>query len=129
MAAIDITNTLIEKYNTATEFKAATAATETTADKAEVFKYTPTGKANKVIFGIAVAASNGAVKVKFTKAPGVFGGADLEISAAEGKTTVVQVEQGRFVQADGSFEITLTPATGKKLLTDHAASIYAIETM
>ena len=129
MSAIDITNTLIEKYNTATEFKAATAATSTTADEAEVFKYTPTGKANKVVFGVAVGASNGAVKVKFTKSPGVFGGADLEITAAEGKTTVVQVEQGRFVQADGSFEITLTPATGKKLLTDHAASIYAIETM
>lgn len=127
--ATAITNTLIEKYNTATEYKAATAAAEDTASKTEEFKYTPTGKANKVVFGIAVAASNGAVKVKFTKAPGVFGGADLEITAAEGKTTVVQVEQGRFVQADGTFQITLTPATGKKLKTDHAATIYAIETM
>ncbi len=129
MAAIAITNTLIGKYNTATEFKTATAATVDTADKTEEFTYTPTGKANKVIFGIAVAASNGAVKVKFTKSPGVFGGADLEISAAEGKTTVVQVEQGRFVQANGTFKITMTPATGKKLKTDHTATIYAIETM
>lgn len=127
--ATAITNTLIEKYNTATEYKAATAATETTASKAEEFKYTPTGKANKVIFGIAVAASNGAVKVKFAKSPGVFGGADLEITAAEGKTTVVQVEQGRFVQADGTFKITMTPTENKKLSNDHAASIYAIETM
>ena len=127
--ATAITNTLIEKYNTATEHKAATAAAEDTADKAEEFKYTPTGKANKVIFGIAVAAVNGAVKVKFAKSPGVFGGADLEITAAQGKTTVVQVEHGRFVQADGSFAITMTPAEGKKLKTDHTASIYAIETM
>lgn len=129
MSAIAITNTLIKKYNTATEFKAATAATEDTASKAEEFKYTPTGKANKVIFGIAVAASNGAVAVKFTKAPGVFGAEDITIAAAANKTTIVQVEQGRVVQADGSFEITLTPATDKKLKTDHAATIYAIETM
>lgn len=127
--ATAITNTLINKYNTATEYKAATAATETTADKAEEFKYTPTGKANKVVFGIAVANSHGSVAVKFAKAPGVFGGADLTISAPENKTTVVQVEQGRFVQADGTFKITMTPATGKKLYTDHAATIYAIETM
>ena len=127
--ATAITNTLIEKYNTATEFKTATAATATVIDTPEEFTYTPTGKANKVVFGIAVGASNGAVKVKFTKAPGVFGSVDLEITAAEGKTTVVQVEQGRYVQADGTFKITMTPATGKILKTDHAASIYAIETV
>jgi|GEM_PF-3553183 len=129
MPATAITNTLIEKYNTATEFKAATAATVDTADGTEEFTYTPTGKANKVVFGIAVAAAKGAVKVKFAKSPGVFGGSDLEITAAEGKTTVIQVEQGRFVQADGTFKITMTPAAGKKLKTDHTATIYAIETM
>ena len=92
MSAIDITNTLIEKYNTATEFKAATAATVDTAGGTEEFKYTPTGKANKVVFGVAVAASNGAVKVKFTKALCIRRCRPRNFRR-RGKTTVVQVEQ------------------------------------
>lgn len=127
MAATAITNTTLE-YNKGKEFK-VTAAVEDTADKAEVFAYTPTGKPNKVAFGIEVAALNGTVKVKFTKAPGVFGSVDLTIDAVQGKTTVVQVEQGRFAQADGTFAITATPAEGKKLKTDHALKIFAIETV
>jgi hypothetical protein len=122
-----ITNTTLV-FNTGKEFK-LTAATADVADTAEVFKFTPTGNPNKVAFGFQIANTHGTVEVKFTKSPGVFGSADLEIDAVQNKTTVVQVEHGQFVQADGSFEITLTPAEGKKLKTDHAANIFAIETV
>ena len=125
MANTAITNTALER-DKGVEFT-LNAATEDTVSKAEVFDYTPTGKPNKVCFGFQVANSNGTVKIKFAKSPGVFGVADLTIDAVENKTTCIQVEHGRYVQADGTFTITATPATGKKLLTDHALKIFAIE--
>jgi hypothetical protein len=126
MPATAITNTTIAKYNTGAEFK-LNAATMDTAGKAEEFAFTPTGKPNKVVFGFQVANTHGSVSIKFSKSPGVFGANNLTIECPQNKTTVVQIEHGRFVQADGTIAITATPATGKKLKTDHALNIFAVE--
>lgn len=124
--AVNITNTLIEKLNTdqALTFNAATADT---IDATEVFTYTPTGKDHKVLIGIQVANSNGPVSFSIAGGAGVFGTAAKTGSVAQGATEVIQIETGRFMSAAGTIAITFTPASGKKLLSDHALKVWVAE--
>jgi hypothetical protein len=123
---IAITNSQIVTFGTV---KALTfmAADADTADLAQKFIYTPTGKDHKVVFGFQVADINGAVAISITGGTGVFGTAAKEVEAAQAKTSLAQIETGRYVQDDGTIEITCTPASGKKLKTDHALNVWVIE--
>lgn len=129
MAAGDnilITNNKITALNA---FQAVTkmAADADTADLAQKFIYTPTGKDNKIAILIDVAATNGSVATSIKAGTRVFAGPTKTGSVAQATTGVVQIETGKYMQADGTIEFTLTPASGKKLLTDHAAKVYVIE--
>jgi hypothetical protein len=124
--AVSITNTRIAALNTsqALTFNAATADT---AGATEVFTYTPTGKDHKVLIGIQVANSNGPVSYSIAGGAGVFGTAAKTGSVAQGTTGVIQIETGRYMSASGTIAITFTPASGKKLLTDHALKVWVAE--
>lgn len=126
MADVAITNSRIAVLNTkqALTFNAATADT---ADLAQDFYYTPTGKDNKVVIGIQVADTNGAVAHSIAAGSGVFGTAAKTGSTAQATTGIVQIETGRYMQADGTIKITFTPASGKKLKTDHALNVWVVE--
>lgn len=121
-----ITNSKIATLNAALAVT-ATAATSAVVDKAETFVYTPTGKDSKVVFLFNVGSTHGDVALSFSNGDGVFASGAVTAAAAEGATTAVQIETGIFTKANGTIEVVATPATGKKLLTDHALTVEVIE--
>ena len=126
MADIAITNSKIAVLNTkqALTFNAADADTN---DLAQKFVYTPTGKDNKIVIGIQVADTNGAVAHSIAAGVGALAGPAKTGSTAQATTGIVQIETGRYRTATGTVEITFTPASGKKLKTDHALKVWVIE--
>ena len=123
---ISLTNTLVATLNTdqTLTFNAADADTN---DLAQTFYYTPTGKDNKVVIGFQVANSHGAVAVSITGGVGVFGAPAKSASIAQNGTEVIQIETGRYMQSTGKINIVCTPASGKKLTTDHVLKIWVVE--
>lgn len=123
---IAITNSKIVALNTkqALTFMAADADT---ADLAQKFVYTPTGKDNKIVIGIQVADTNGAVAHSIAAGVGALAGPAKTGSTAQATTGIIQIETGRYRTATGTVEITFTPASGKKLKTDHALKVWVIE--
>jgi hypothetical protein len=122
--SVAITNTMITDLN-ADQTLTFNAATADTADLAEVFTYTPTGRDNKILIGFK--NTTGTLAYSITAGAGVFGAAAKTGTIAATSTEVMQIETGRYMQAAGTILITLTPAAGTKLLTNHAASIFVAE--
>lgn len=124
--AVSITNTLITALN-ADQTLTQNAATSSVIDAPEVFTYTPTGKDHKVAIIFGNGSGHGAYTYSITAGAGVFGCAAQSGSIAAGALEVSQSESGRYIQTAGTILITLTPAFGKRLLTDHAAVVYVLE--
>jgi hypothetical protein len=125
--AVAITNTLMAALN-ADQTLTYNAATVDTVNGTEVFTYTPTmNKQGKVLIGFVNGAGNGAFTYSIAKGNGVFqAAAALTGSIAAGATEVIQIEMGKYLNA-GTIAITLTPASGKKLLSEHAANMWVSE--
>jgi hypothetical protein len=123
---IAITNSKILAFGTVADLTYM-AADADTADLAQKFIYTPTGKDHKVVIGAVVANTHGTVALSFKGGAGAFGTATKAVNAVQNKTSLVQIETGRYMQADGTIEITATPASGKKLASEHALKIFVIE--
>ena len=124
--AVAITNTKIAALNTdqALTYNAATADV---ANTAEAFTYTPTGKDSKIVMGI-VNAGTAAMTASIAVGDGVFQAASANsITIAAGATDVIQFETGKYTSSAGTVVTTLTPGTGLKLLTDHAATVFVAE--
>lgn len=126
MADVAIVNSKITTLNVDQELT-LTAADEDTINTAQKFVYTPTGKDGRVVLGIQVGPTNGTVAYSIAGGAGVFGAAAKTGTTAQSTTDIVQIETGKYVKAGGTIEITFTPATGKKLKTDHALKVFAIE--
>ena len=124
--AVAITNTRISALN-ADQTLTQNAATSSVIDATEVFTYTPTGKDNRILIGFVNGAGHGAYTYSIAAGTGVFGAAAKAGSIAAGSTEVIQIETGKYMQTAGTVLITLTPASGKRLLTDHAAAMWAAE--
>jgi hypothetical protein len=127
--AVAVTNTPLSAYGTeaAVTFSAATA---TVSNTAEVFTITPTRPASKMVIMIkAGAATEGAVAWSIAAgATNHFGsGAADTGSVAQGTTEAIVIDTARHMSSTGTIPITLTPATGKILLTDHVASMAVVE--
>lgn len=128
MADIAVTNTTLSAFGVAGERKASAAATSTTANAAETFAITPSKAGNKLIVGITNTPSTDAGSLAYSFGAGVlWAGQAVAGTVAFGEEALIQVETGKHLNAAGKIILTLTPATGKKLLTDHAATVYAIE--
>ena len=124
---ITLTKTTITALNTDTALT-LNAADADTNDLAQKFYYTPAAKEHKVALGFQVANSHGAVSFAITKGARVFGtAANKTFTTAQATTDIIQIETGKYMLADGTIEITATPASGKKLTTDHALKIFVIE--
>lgn len=123
---ISMTNTLVAALNT-DQTLTANAADANTNDLAQIFNYTPTGKDNKVVVIISVGDTHGAVAYSIAGGAGVFGIPAKTGSIAQNAMEVIQIETGRFMLATGKIAITLTPASGKKLQSEHLAKVYVIE--
>lgn len=123
--AVTITNTLIAALNT-DQALTFNAATSTVDDATEAFTYTPTGKDSKIVIGMK--NGTGILSYSIAKGTGVFQAAAAKTgTVAATSTDVIQIETGKFIDDDGEIVITLTPANGTALLTDHAASMFVIE--
>ena len=127
MANTEATSNKLLKYNTEIE-KAVTAATADTADLAEVFEVTPTKADNNYIIEISTPTALAGIMTYSIAAGDFFASTVAKTgSVAAGKTEIIQLEGAKYIQDTGKVLVTLTPASGKKLKTDHAATITAIE--
>ena len=120
MSNIAITPANLTAFRTATD-SAAAAATSAVANATEVFEFASNGK--PFIVEASVADSHGSVALSLVKGDG-WGGKAISIGAApQNKVTCFLVESGYGLNSDGKIEILATPATGKKLYTEHALTL------
>ena len=123
--AVAITNTLISALN-AEQTLTFNAATADTNDLAEAFTYTPTGKDSKILIGFK--NTTGVLAYSIAKGAGVFQAPSAKTgTVAATSTEVMQIETGKYLSSSGTIVITLTPASGTKLLTNHAAAMFVVE--
>jgi hypothetical protein len=126
--AVTITNTKLVSMNTGLAMT-ANAATSTVIDTAEVFTATPTRPDYKLVYIIYNGSGHGAITYSIAVGDFWAGTSAVTGSVAAGASVAIELEGGRVKQDDGTVAITLTPASGKRLLTDHAAGMYVIETL
>lgn len=115
-------------FNEAVE-KTANAATATVADASEVFTITLTKADYKSVIEISnVSGSDGTLTYSFA-AGDLWAKAEVTGEVAQGETSVIEVEGGKVMQDDATILLTLTPADGKILLTDHEATVQVVQTL
>jgi len=95
----------------------------------EVFKITPTrrmGQCCIMVYNTVTAAPG---DMTFSVAPGAFWAAGVALTGivADESYTLLFVETALYLQADGTILLTLAPATGKKLTTNHIAKVSFVE--
>jgi hypothetical protein len=123
--AVDCTNITLELDTVDT--LDADAATADADNLAEVFTITPTKRTDKMIILVEVANSHGTVECALG-AGDYWAATEVTFDAVQNKTSVFHVSDiARFMTEDGEIKLTLTPASGKKLLTNHAATVQVIE--
>lgn len=126
--AIDVTNTEVTALGTVTELKLA-AATSTVAGTAEEFTITPDPE--KQMGRCAIVIKNGYAGLAFSLAPGEFWASGVAltgtVAAFTSTLSVIVVESAKYKKANGTMSLTLTPASGKALKTDHAAAVGFLE--
>jgi len=132
MANVTVTNTKLTAFN-AFKVLAANAATETTDATAQKFVFTPTGKDNHALIIVSTTADDAAAEiltVAVTGGEGVFAlGALATTVPGVAGLYAFQIETGRYMQSDGTIEMTFTPGTGKDLATDFALKVYVCESL
>lgn len=125
--AVTVTNTTISALNADQTFT-ANAATSSVIDATEAFTITLTGKPNKTAIVFQNGAGHGAFTYSIAAGGRVFkAGAAKTGSIAAGAMEVIQIDEGRYVGTAGTIVVTCAPASGKRLLTDHAAAMYVLE--
>ena len=126
--AVTVTNTKILKPNTGYAVT-VNAATSTTIDEAEVFTITPTKGDGQVVITINNAATDQGSITYSIAAGALWAGSAAKTGTIEqGTKDAIMVEFGKYLSSTGTIPITLTPASGKRLLTDHTASVEVLET-
>jgi hypothetical protein len=125
MAVAAVNSQMVE--NTITTIT-GNAATSSTIDQTEVFTITQTKADQRVIITINnVAADQGTIT--YSIAAGAFwaSSAALTGSVAQGLSRGIVLEGAKYKSATGTIVITFTPASGKRLLTDHALKVQVIQ--
>lgn len=115
----------------------ADAATADVANTAEVFTITPTKGVDKMIIEVSVANTHGTVVCSLGAGGQYWPSKALTWNAVQNKTSIMHVSDiARFAKYVAPVEgvsqpdtilLTLTPASGKKLLSEHAATVTVIE--
>lgn len=128
MAAVTVTNTTIAANNTAQTFTKNPSA-NAVVDSADVFTITLTRADAKAVILIDNPTA-GQGSINYSIAPGTYWAAptSAKTGAVTNATSVaIELEGAKYENNLKQIVITLTPASGKRLLTDHAASIEVIE--
>lgn len=128
MADVTVLNSEVTALGTVTELKLA-AATSTVAGTAEEFTITPDPE--KQMGRCAIVIKNGYAGLAFSLAPGEFWASGVAltgtVAAFDSTLSVIVVESAKYKKANGTMSLTLTPASGKALKTDHAAAVGFLE--
>lgn len=124
--AVSVVNSTITKFNTEV-VKTNNPATSTVIDATEVFTITPTESDEKVVVEIKNGAGHGALAWSVGAGDYWAAGSALTGSVADGATEVVVLEGAKYKLQAGTIAVTLTPAAGKILLSNHAAAVNVIE--
>lgn len=124
--AVSCTNSQMAE-NTITTIT-ANAATSSTIDATEVFTITPTKADQRVVITINNVASDQGT-ITYSIAAGDFWAANSALtgSVAQGLSRGIVLEGAKYKQSDGTIAITFTPASGKRLLTDHLMTVQVIQ--
>jgi hypothetical protein len=125
--AVTVSNTNIATYNDPI-LLVRNAATSTVVDATEVFTITPTVSDEKVLIYIEnVATDQGTVTYSIAAGDYWAAGAAKTGSVAQGTGRVIVLEGSKYKTQAGAIAITFTPATGKRLATDHALTVQAVQ--
>jgi len=125
MADKAFTNSPIVSFGTRATATMVAADIDTTNGN-QVFNYTPTGKSNKTV--ILISNTTGVLSYSIAAGTGASKAAAAKTGTVAATTLgAIQVETGKFLNASGVIAITLAPATGTKLVTNHAAAVAAVE--
>lgn len=122
MADVTVTNTSLSALNIGYPVT-ANAATEDTIDAAQKFILTPNKGDEKTLIRISVGPTNGAVAFSIAAGDFWMAVAAKTGSVAQATAEVIEIESAKHMKSDGTIEVTFTPASGKKLKTDHALSV------
>lgn len=124
--AVTVTNTTLVAYNTSVA-KTNNPATSTVADEVEVFTITPTKSDYKVMIEIVNGPTHGTISFSIAAGGYWAAGSALTGTVAQATTRLIVLEGAKYKALAGTIAITLTPASGKKLLTDHASAVNCIQ--
>ena len=106
----------------------ASAATSSVAGATEVFTVVPTVRDQDVVIIINnVAGDQGTLTYSIAAGDLWAAGSALTGSVAQGVSSAITLEGAKYKDDDGAILITFTPATGKRLLTDHAMTVQVIQ--
>ena len=104
------------------------AATETSVDVVEVFTFTPAVKDNDYLLVIYnVSGTDGTVTYSIAAGDAWAADAALTGSVTQGVQSGIVLEGGKYLSEDGTIVVTITPAAGKILLTDHALTAVGVQ--
>ena len=125
-------NTAITNINATLNTKVvstSTAATADSADLAEVFDITLTKSGGKAYIEINnVSGANGTVTYSIAAGTAFWASTvALTGSVAQGTSGLIQVDTARVKNASGVITLTITPASGKKLKTDHTLTLKVVQ--
>lgn len=124
--AVAVTSTKIIDYQ-AEIVETSNAATGTTINTAEVFTVTPVTAGSQIMFRIYVGPTHGAVAYS-VGAGDEFAAYDAYTgSIAQATAEVFVLDTAKYITTAGTILITLTPAAGKKIGTDHACVMMVYE--
>lgn len=123
--AVAITNSTITAFNTQIT-KTFNAATSSVVDATEVFTFTPTKADYKNAVEIYNGTGHGSITYSIAAGNLSNGIAAKTGTVAAGATVVIELEGSKYTKTAGTILITLTPASGKRLLTDHASGMSVI---
>lgn len=124
MPNIAITPSDMTAFRTAVD-SAQAAAASSVIDTAETFEFASNGKPFIVL--ASVANTHGSVALTMTAGDAWAGLAKTIGAAVQNKTTAFYVESGFALLDTGKIEIVATPASGKRLATDHALKLQVIQ--
>lgn len=103
-------------------------ATSSVIDATEVFTITPARADEKVCIYIEnVATDQGTITYSIAAGGFWAAGSPLTGSVAQGLGRAIVLEGGKYKKQNGTILITFTPASGKRLLTDHLLRVEVIE--
>lgn len=103
----------------------AVAADQDSANGTQVFNFTPAKKKGKAL--IIFNNTTGTATFSIAAGVGAMAAGAAKTGSMVAGLTAIRIETGRYASSAGVIAITVTPAAGTKLLTNHALKVYVAE--